>query len=722
LRALAAAARGEFDEHVRHTAREIGSGIAHETKVSRWLECAQHATEDDALAFVRNAVAVAFDDASPVADGPCFDRLYDTLQALEAWEDARDAICAHLARPGVGDARRSMLLMMLAEVLEEALVDLDGAQFAWEAAWFNDHDPARLEDIVRVASARGELLHAVDVQRERFAIALEEGEGVTARIEAGLRLAELIEAAGDGAEAVHTLEGLLHPPSDAPIYANLQRRLARLHVQHGDPLRAAELFETVLPFEANREVAADWRTLIGLYADRLDEPVTAYGLQWKLVRSLPDSARDVDDLLERAWRLGELDDCCHQLEQLAESQSPAVRVALLARVAESYDEELQWAEEAARLYRILVKVTDGPSCNDHRRRLAFALSRIAGKEPEALAAFRQLASDEPFEPTTYRGMLDLFERATAHDRARVAAQALRALGCSVDREELRAKTVPSRQLAPETIADHALPEDLRNGVFGVLAAAAPLAEKLWGDELPQRKALAGEKVRDGVLFDRVTDALSLFGIRRFRLIVGEAGPMTPQVFPDSTPTIWFNHDLVVESSEAELRFWAGWSAALAWSGIGSLMQLDGRRIWHMCEGAWLKQTGKGFTDRVDAVSQELAEEVGGALLTVMRRRLTQAMESATCDFGEAPCEAWPQLVEQFAARIGLLMAGDISAALQASLSARGWSGAIDEPATQKRVRGDAVATDVIRFALTDAYLHLRHDAGLSGPPSRLDVR
>ncbi len=721
LRAVAAASRNDFETHILLTAREIGAGIADETKVSRWLECAQYSEPLDAIEFVRNAIAVAFADECEIPDGPGFDRLYDTLQALQAWDDLRDAICAHLTRD-IGEARRTMLLVMLAELLEDALVDLDGAQFVWEAAWWVDEDAKRLEDIVRVATARGDLAYAIDVQGHRFELAIESGESVVERIQAGLRLAELVEANGEGDQAVHILEQLLHPAVDAPAYNNLQRRLARLHVSHGDPRRAAVLFEKVLPFEANAEVAADWRTLINLYADRLDEPMTAYGLHWKLVRSIPESAQDLDTLVERAWELGELQDCCEQLEEFGRTQPIAISNKLLGRAAEAYDEELQWAEEASRLYEELVKTTDGEVRNNYRRRLAFARSRIAGREAEALESFRQLASDEPFEPTTYRGMLELFERATANDRARVAAQALRALGCQVDREELRAKTVPSRQLDPGAVSEHAIPVPLHNGVFEVLTAAAPLAEKVWDAELPQRKALAGERVREGVLYDRVSDALSLFGIRRFRLMVGEAGPMTPQVFPDSTPTIWMNRDLVEDAAEQELRFWAGWSAALAWSGLGAIIQLDGRQLWHMCEGAWLKQTGKGFTDRVDAESQRMAEEVGGALLTVMRRRLTQAIEETEVKLGDVACESWPTLVETFAARIGLLMAGNISAALTATLSARGWSGDICEPSTQKRVRRDAVATDVLRFALTDSYLHLRHNAGLSGPPSRLDVR
>ena len=340
-------------------------------------------------------------------------------------------------------------------------------------------------------------------------------------------------------------------------------------------------------------------------------------------------------------------------------------------------------------------------------------------EPVALDQFRQLADSEPFEPSTYRGMVELLERTQAYDRARVANQLLVGLGCEVDAEFERPKTTPSREFEPRHIEELLLPDGLRNGVFGCLRAALPLAEKLWADELPQRKALDGTRHRDGKLYEAVADALSAFGIKKFKLVTGDSGPLGPQVFSDGT--IWLNADVIAEMTDAERRFVAGYCAALAWSDLSAMLTLDGRRLWHLLEGVQLRQTGRGFTDRVDVDSQALGEEVAGPLFTVARRRVAQALEVVGKEIADAHCEAWPSDIDHFAHRVGMILCGDIPASLSALLALGGWDGDLGDPTTQARLRRTTSAQSLFRFASTDAFLLARHSVGLAGRPSSLAV-
>lgn len=726
LRAVEALESDDLATYVDLTAAECGVMPSRQIRIQRLLEVAGVLGGEQRREFLERAVREAFVELNGEmidgpADGPVYDRLYDVLQDNGAWEELALALRTHVERDALSESRRVYLNAMLGAVCEDQLEQHQRARVAYEHCWEASRDPRYLRDLVRVAEEEGDLELAVDWQRRHFDATHAADSAPGARTQSGLWLAELLRSAGHGDEAIDCLESLADPQSESPLQAQLQRELARLHADSGDPRRAVELFQHVLPIHAVEEDAADWRALIRLQRDQLDDSGSAYSLQWKLVRSLPTSRRDLDDLIDFAIILDELPDCCAQLEALADQHEGAARIALLGRAAVALDEDLNHAEEASRLYEELLTETEEDPENYRRfkRRYAFCLSRIAGREANALEEFRALAASEPFEPSTYRGIVDLLERTQAYDRARVAHQILVALGCHVDVEFERPKTTPSREFEPAHVEHWLLPDGLRGGVLGCLRAVMPVAEKLWPGELPQRKALDGTRIKEGRLFDAVAEALTAFGIRKFKLFVGDAGPVSPQVLPDGT--IWLNADVIEHMTDDECRFVAGYCAALAWSDVSNIIALDGRRIWHLLEGVQLKHTGQGFNERVDVESQRLGEEVGGAFYAVARRRVGQSLEVAAEAIAQAHCEAWPQMLDEFANRVGLALCGDVPAATSALLKLGGWDDELASPTTQARLKRTGGAEDLVRFAFSDSFLEARHAVGLAGRPSQLKI-
>lgn len=676
-----------------------------------------------------------------ICDGPTLDRLYQAIRDAEGFEGRwvllRDALDAHAMRDGLTRSRRLYLFRTLAKILEVNLEDFLGASTALSHCWQLSEDPQFLRELVRMSLLLDDLDRAIRFQQRHFEHLSDSASAAQSAecVQSGLWLAELLLRAPDRIDdGIDCLEYLLATYEECEFFEIARRRLAYAYLEHGNPYRAVELFQQILGVRVNAENLADWRTLVGIYRDRLDDPRTAYELQWSLVEAAVSERADLDELVALGFSADTLQDCAKRLEEMADAEGGArsteQRRQLLGRAAEIAEEELMWPEEAVRLYTRALELGgkkagaepgDSTSLELMRRR-AFCLAQVAGREAQALDEFRKVVAADPFEPTTYRGMSDLLTRAQAFDRARSANQVLRVLNCAVEAELLPTKTSPSRLIEVEQVAEHLLPDGLDLAMLDALAAAMPLVEKVWADELPQRKALEGvslNRLNADEALDGLQAAMSAFGFVRVKADGGDAGPMTPQVFSGSTPYVWINREQLERMDAAQSRFVAGYCAALAWSELSPLLVVDGRRVWHLIEAVLLKQTGRGFSERVDVATQELVDQISSPFHAVARRRLHAAVEPIVERFERVHCELWPRLVEEFACRVGMVMAGDVGAAVGGLLGFQGWELGLDAPETQQRLRRHPEVRELVAYSMSDAYLHARYALGLAGRPSQL---
>ncbi len=655
-------------------------------------------------------------------------RLYDALRDTERWDLLRQCREAQVSRPELARDERLEVFEELAALYREQLGDYEGARDALVHCYQLSENLSYLNQIVELARQEGATEDAIKYQKKHFEKRSMSADASAAdRVASGLTLARLHMERDEEEHreaAIRCLEHLIDAYGDAAGIVQAKRLLARAHAAATNPVRAAELFESALHFQVRGDEVEDWRRLVEIYRLQLGDVDRAYQRQWNLVRSFPNQSRDLDVLIDLAGEAGELADCVRQLQELASSRSDDAKASLLARAAEAADEELGHAEEAFHLFERVLDLVDGdhPRYQYFRRRRAVCLARMAGREDRAHRAFRQLLDDEPFEPATHRGMEILFERAGTHDRLRITRQTLRMLGCQVDQPKAQGKVHPTRTLGESIIRRDLMPDAMSGGIFDILQEAMPLVEKVFSDDLPQKKALDGRRIKGGQkwpIHDDLQAALLAFGITRFKLYVGESGPDQPMVFASKTPVIWLNQGLVEDLNEAESRFIAGYCAALVWSGLPALMALDGRQVWHLLEGVFYRQSGEGFSERVDVQSQRMADEVSSPFDMPQRRAIAKAIEACDQDLEACHCEAWGRALQDFAARAGLLLCGDLAAAAKGLLRLSGWKMGLEDKATQKRIKNQEGVRDLLLLAHSEEYLELRYKTGLAGRPSRV---
>ena len=745
LRALQARRYGDQSSYVQWTVREL-EALPQATVAARRLELARYATrhdlpeEDD---FYRLACGIVFpelaiDDGLPIdEDEPVeipevapshIDRLYEALRETDRWGLLRRCLEAQVARPENDRGKRLELFEELGDLLRKKIGDYEGARDALVHCWQLSEKPKFLRRIVTLALEYGEDTDALRFQKKHFEkLSISTNATSPQRVQSGVWLAELLLDSQDLEQrtaAIDCLEHLAESYDDVEGMRRVRRMLARAHADSGNGRRAVEIFEEVLHFQVRNDELDDWRRLVDVHREQLSDLRGAYSRQWRIVRAFPGSRPDLDTLIDLAAESGETADCIEQLGALASATADENKVRLLARSAEAADEELGHAEEAFRLFERVLKLID----DDHERRVYFerrravCLARMAGREPRAMEAFRSLIVKEPFEPANYRGMETLFERANAHDRLRISRQTLRMLGCQTDESSASGKDYPTRSLQQGLVEKNLMPKPLENGVFEVLRAAIPLVRKVFGEALPQKKALNGQRVKSDAEYSFYGDiraALLAFGVTKFKLYVGECGPDHPLVFSSGTPVVWLNQALLERLSDAESRFVAGYCAALAWSELPALMALDGRQVWHLIEGVLYRHSGAGFSERIDLASQEMSEKVSSPFYLKSRHTLVKAIEACERDLDGCHCEAWGRRLETFAARAGLLLSGDLAAAASAMLRLSGWNLSLEENATQQRLRNQETIEDLVHLAHSDEYLALRYEIGLAGRPSQL---
>lgn len=748
LRALESKIFKEFDEYELWTRREVLSLTSQDIQIRRLLEMA-HGVEgvrrDDLL---HDAARIAFPELvaeaidgedesslttqvplSAQVDSSIVDELYDALYQAECWVLLRECLDIHVARAGVSRIRKAYLFDMLSDMLERYLDEPDAALEARRSCYELSREPDHVIAMVRLCEQLGDDAQALDYQRMFFELLWERADiGAGRCVKAGLKFARMLRATGEDhyiVECIQMLDALLARFDGFSEMVDVRLELARSHASHGDPHRAAELYRRTLTPETVSGREDDWRQFVAIWRDELANPEAAYTLQWTLVHHDPCDESSLSMLVDLAEESGALDNCAHELLRVSEHRTGAQQRSLRWKAAIIFDEYLGWFDLASQTYELLlVGCIDSDEKARLNRRHAFCLTQLPGRQLEALSTFRELVKHDPFDVATYRGMSSLFGSFNNYDRARVITQVQRLLGDEIPLEQTRHKTIPSRSFEQAGVLDVLLPEGLTVDVVHAIASAMPLATKLWSEVLPQRKALENNRkasrellpVAD--LFHVVFDSLEL---TRLKVWFGDSNPVPVQLLNDGSPLVWLNTETLEAFDEPELRFLAGYCAALSWAEVSGLLHLDGRQVWHLLEGVYYRQVGKGFGERIDVMSQELSEQVSSPLYAVARRRVLQTLEGVTEQLEHAHCEAWPRAFEQFAYRVGLVLCGDVEAAARCILKLQGWRGEIHDVAAQRLIRRDDHIRELLAFALSEDYLDVRYLMGLAGKPSEVSL-
>jgi tetratricopeptide (TPR) repeat protein len=599
----------------------------------------------------------------------------DPARAAEAWLQAARAA---LSRPNGRDA---------------ALGSLDRALAARP-----DLAPA-LELRARLR-AEADLPGAIDDLEACIALG---GEGA-ALVPLHLGAAALLHAGGSRALAASHLQTAL---ALQPENAEALDRLARIHAEAGSWPAAADALRRLAALPAPGPEAHAARLLALARADLvLGDPARALASCRRALEIHPGDAQAIAALAHLEGAGAPPEELVAAWDAAADGiADPAARADALARGAALLAGPLQDPARAAP--RLRAALAEAPSRDDVRARLADAAEEA---DPGfALEAHRALLAREPLRVESWAALFRISVRTRSFDRAHVAASVLRWLGAPPEgdaAERLRAEA--DRQvLGP--------PPPLAPGDWDLLrhpADGGPVAEviRAAGDALAAAARdgddRRSEPVRADHPFRGVLDEVAgWLGIDPCDVRGGPAGRI--EVDPGDPPALLVGPDLPRRTTLREQRFLIGRAAARLRAGTAIAAGLAPDALAALVAAA-VRQVLPGYA-AVATPPDELVHRVARALPRRARRGLEQAAHALALLPAPPDVAAWSAAAAATADRAGLVLSGDVPAALRALLLDRGGPTLVGAAAVEAAlVRPDARA--LLAFASTEAHLALRQRA------------
>ncbi len=579
------------------------------------------------------------------------------LEALLGPGAAAEIAAAHEARARAeGDARRA------------AEAWLASARAALETAGSRD---AALAALDRAIAARPDLAAALELrgrlraEAARPADALADCEACLAlggeppaRLMLHLQAATLCEEAlGDGPRAVGHLQAAL---ALAPASPEALARLAGVHAAAGRaPEAAAALRRLVEIPDLPRDALVG--SLLSLSA--LEEQAGALAAAIEGCRRAvgadpghPEAHRRLERLLERAG------DPAARIEALeaaaANGRDPALRADAHVEAGRLLEGTAPRRADAISHLRSALAID--PGREDARAALADLLED--GAPSAALDEHRRLLARDPMRGASWGALFRHFDRARAHDRAYVAATVLRWLGLPSPgpaAEPLLREGDRQALAVPPALSVEDLALLRATGDGGPLAAMVEAAGDAIAAAIGDPAERHGEPLRDHPLRRALTDAARAFGAPEWELYPGTVGRV--DVDPAVPYAVHVGPDVGRRTTTREQRFLAGRAAARlrTRSCLAELLPAAALASW-LAAAVRCAVPGYAAGEQVD---DEMLRRVGRSLGRKARRALEEVARAAPARPAPADVELWHAAAAATADRAGLVMCGEVPAAL-----------------------------------------------------------
>ena len=608
--------------------------------VAQWTRVAELAPEDRAVsARLGRLLARQERHAEAVAVlAPC----------LEAGCDDRDALLRVAADCAlrIGEPARALAWLEAAGGTAEPDLDLlrsrvEAAARAGDAARHAAHleplaareaaGPARFACLVKLGDLHREALGdpAAAVRWYKAAAA----EGVSSKTALHKALDAAV-AGDDRTEALSILQSMLAIEPDGKAQARLHHAAALLARETGDTDRARDHLVKAVDLDPDLAEAVD-----ALLEALADDPSGRAALHDRLARHyrVSGQGRRLEDTLRR---LGAL---------YLELHNPARAVDAMRQVLDRVPDDL-----------------------DTRATLADTLTRMPGREADALEVHRTVAAADPTRVESYRAIRDLCLLAGDEDGAWCAAGALTVLGRATEDEkaafELRRQ--PTLRLRRDTLPPDGYVQWIRDDgategiarvlslLYGPLAPLLPLKQPAdLGLDESDRVDLEGR-----TLFAGMAQAASrVFGVRLPRVYhaKGRAGFAKAAFNP---PALVVGDDVLTAWRGKELRFALGRAAVAFAPGheLAGVSDAAGIRLFFL---AGLRIAFPDFQVPADAegvedLADDLARRLSPAATAELRDVLTRFRQQKRA----VDIQAFLAGVDRAAARAGLFLANDIGVA------------------------------------------------------------
>jgi tetratricopeptide (TPR) repeat protein len=662
------------------------------------------------------------------ADPELYTSLEETLRGLGDWARLVEVLTKNLEREATPEARRALLLK-LAEVERRELHDRDTtlrhlreavAIPAAAAEASPDSVVAAYREIALLEAERHEWARAIDAWEE---VARQGGGGDAARIREALHAVatvydERLHDPDQALEAFHRV--LAREPGDKETLD----RVARLFETRGDADNACRALERLLCVASSAEERAALELRLGrIFADvQLDLDAAREAVERALAAD-PRCSAAIQQLRAWAEKSGKPAlwsawvNAALRSAQSATSGSRAERARHLVSVAEVLRDQLQDPTRAAEQLRAALAIDE--SCREARVALFALLREREESRAEAIREGRRLLRRDRASEEVLGELVRLYDLAQEADHAHVFAAVLAGIAgdeklthdfphaaevCARNRKKPSVAILGSLS-APDRaqLLAHPAGASLLRSLLMSIAGALP---KVFVADLTDFGVSKSSRVRDtSSLWDDVMRIADLVGTRAFHLYVAAhpSGRTSPQPLAAVVATSPASIVLSPEASDLidtpRVRFWLGGAIEWVRGGLAALCGRTALEIEILCEAlAFGAGEGRGTLVAPRETLERTWRIVNKELPRAVRREVPALVTNWLAHRNECSFDAFRVALIAAADRVGLIVAGDPTVALQETIHAR---------------NDDEAAADLVGYLASDEYFSLRRRLGIA---------
>jgi cellulose synthase operon protein C len=506
--------------------------------------------------------------------------------------------------------------------------------------------------------------------------------------------------------------------SAQPGHVQALERLALAHEINGNWTGADYAFDMLE--RSTADAATKARALVAharIMLDGLRDEASALAKAQNAHRLQPDDLATLALLSTLQQRMKDwvaAADSCERLANLHEALDPAASRSFRLRAGEIYLHELRRPADAILSYRRALDLDPG----DEAARIALAdlFTTDRNHYAEAKAEHRWLLHQDAARADSYRALLRIFLDEQQNDRAYCAVAVLSFLELgdeAVDKvhAELRKRlpAEPGQPLTAELREHQLLHPEARTPLTTVLRIIGDYLDKVvsWpAERYPLQRAdrlKADHPIRQ--LCDRLAASL---GVGELRVFSGRGSELV--ALPTSPPVLMVGPAALGAYPERAQRFLLGRliGSISDRSQLGSLLDPS---VMADVVGAALRLAHPRASVTLGPPNAELERKLARALPRKVRKQLEDMAPGPWCEPADGGAD-WLRSLSSSADRVGLVLAGDIAAALGAA-SSFGHTPEDGDGSPSSRVRQVPALADLCVFAVSEELFRLRAALGLA---------
>lgn len=603
------------------------------------------------------------------SNAAAFGRLAGILASTQEWNSL---VAAYQRRMQALDrAARIPLQLELASLFRDSLRDTTAAiEVLQELLSVDPNHRQALTEISELCAMQHRWREAEGYLEQLALVAQSEHQAARAAL---LQRAQILEEQlGEEDQALEVLAELL---ADYPGDNEALARCLEIHRRRGDWERTVEVLEELSRSGQAHQRVNNLVDLAELYSRTLNDMDAAHSSLRRAAMLCVETGEGVDRIIEYHERRGDFEGVVaflgEALEGLPPEGSPGAVNVRLARARILAGRLLQPSDAEFEIRRALQS-----DPNSVAARLELAGLHLWGDNlGEATTEYMRILDQDPFCMEAYRGLYRVYDRRGDVERAAGAAQVV----VAVAGREVPERKIAAQATAPmEAALSSAVATPLGVGDFWNLLAhpdEPQVARELLylvADYIPAIVPHEVDVVTGGNIIplapgdrlaDRCAQLAQVLGVDRLEVCLGKGRPSAIAALPGNPPRLVVDEGFATHSSAGEFRFAAGRALADILTRSLYLAALQPRTA-ELLLAAVASLFERGYGEHLNQAHE--VEELSRAVGRVIPRKVRRVLEEPARAYAVGQpviFKTWYTAAQRSAERAGLLLGGDVEAAL-----------------------------------------------------------